>query len=71
MENFSKINPNNDRENSANNRSSINIKAKRISFSQESEISFYTKDNNKFFSPVINKINIILYSNLVNFSEYI
>ena len=71
MENFSKIKPNNDRENSANNRSSINIKAKRISFSQESEISFYTKDNNKFFSQVINKINIILYSNLVNFSEYI
>ena len=54
MENFSKIKPNNDRENSANNRSSINIKAKRISFSQESEISDFTKENNKFnFSPVI------------------
>ena len=71
MENFSKIKPNNDRKNSANNRSSINIKAKRISFSQESEISFYTKDNNKFFFFFFNKINIILYSNLVNFSEYI
>ena len=71
MENNSKSKSNKERDNSATNKSSINIKGKRISFSQESEISFYTKDNNKFFSPVINKINIILYSNLVNFSEYI
>ena len=59
MENNSKSN--NEKDNSAtNNKSSINIKAKRISFSQESDISFVTKENNKFFSPVINKINIII-----------
>ena len=53
MENNSKSN--NEKDNSAiNNKSSINIKAKRISFSQESEISDFTKENNKFnFSPVI------------------
>ena len=54
MENSSKTKSNNDRDNSTNNKSSINIKAKRISFSQESEISDFTKENNKFnFSPVI------------------
>ena len=60
MENSAKTKSNNDRDNSTNNKSSINIKAKRISFSQESDISFVTKENNKFFSPVINKINIII-----------
>ena len=52
MENNSKSN--NEKDNSATNKSSINIKAKRMSFSQESEISDFTKENNKFnFSPVI------------------
>ena len=42
-----------DKDNLTNNKSTNNIKGKRISFSQESEISNLTKDNNKFFSPVI------------------
>lgn len=46
-----------EKDNSINNKSTNNIKGKRISFSQESEISAFTKENNKYFSSVIkNKI---------------
>ena len=55
MENNSKSKSNKERDNSATNKSSINIKGKRTSFSQESEISDFTKENNHYFSPVIIK----------------
>ena len=44
-----------DKDSSSNNKSTNNIKGKRISFSQESELSDFNKDNNRVFSPVINK----------------
>jgi len=56
MESNLKTKSYNERDNSSNNKSSINTKGKRISFSQESEISFFTRENNKFFSPVILQI---------------
>jgi hypothetical protein len=52
MENNSKTKSNNDKDNSSNNKSSNNMKGKRISFSQESEISEYTKENHRLFSPI-------------------
>jgi len=58
MDNNSKTKSINDKDTSSNNKSTNNIKGKRISFSQESEISDFNKDNNKIFSPVINKFHI-------------
>ena len=60
MENNSTAKSNNgkdkDKDNSTSNKSPANIKAKRISFSLESDISIFTKENNKFFSPVIQQL---------------
>ena len=52
MENNSKTKSNNDKDNSSNNKNSHNMKGKRNSFSQESEISEYTKENHRLFSPI-------------------
>ena len=58
MDSNSKKKSINDKDNSSNNKSTNNIKGKRISFSQESEISDFNKDNNRIFSPVIKKFHI-------------
>ena len=55
MESNSKSKSKEEKVNSTKKKVSIKIKGNKISFSQESEISDVTKENNKFFSPVIKK----------------
>jgi len=52
MENNSKTKSNNDKDNSSNNKSSNNTKGKVNSFSQESDISEFRKENHRLFSPI-------------------
>ena len=54
MDNNSKSKSKEEKVDSTKKKVSINIKGNKISFSQESEVSDVTKENNKFFSPVIN-----------------
>lgn len=62
MESNLKTRSNNEKDSSSNNKSSNNAKGKRISFSQESDISIFTKENNRLLSPVNNIININYFS---------